>query len=96
MCDGLSVIMKTTCNCWLGILNSYDQSESNDLRINTIVEQLNERSELSKRLSIEFDRSFMAFAPKDYIDRRRGLAKLFNYCPLCGKKIEWKGIRKKF
>lgn len=34
------------------------------------------------------------YKPQDFIDKRRGLAKLFNFCPLCGKRIDWKNIRK--
>ena len=30
----------------------------------------------------------------DYLNWRYGLSILFNYCPDCGKRIDWKEIRK--
>lgn len=32
--------------------------------------------------------------PEHYIDRRRGYAELYNFCPYCGEKINWSAIRK--
>lgn len=32
----------------------------------------------------------------DYLDRRKNTnLSRFNYCPVCGEKIDWKGMRKK-
>lgn len=31
---------------------------------------------------------------KKYLDQRRGYTRLFKFCPDCGKKINWKQIRK--
>jgi len=31
--------------------------------------------------------------PKDFLDRRRGFMTLFNNCPYCGEKINWKAIK---
>lgn len=84
------------CDCWLGILNSYDQSEANNLFMSNIKERLEERSYHSIH-SIDMtiiSNGFKAFSSKDYIDRRKGLATLFNFCPLCGLKINWSEIRK--
>ena len=81
------------CDCWLGILNSYDQSEANNLFMSNIKERLEERSQLSIAMAA-ISNGFKAFSPKDYIDRRKGLSTLFNFCPLCGLKINWSGIRK--
>jgi hypothetical protein len=80
------------CNCWLGILNSYEQTDENDLRLETIVEDLTEKSEYST--AFDSSKQFRTFKPQDFIDRRRGLATLFIYCPLCGLKISWSTIRK--
>ena len=83
------------CDCWLGILNAYDQSDMNDLRLSNFRSLLIERSSMSKLMANHVEGlGFKAFEPKDYIDRRRGLAALFNYCPLCGLKINWKTIKK--
>ena len=31
--------------------------------------------------------------PLKYVDGRTGYSTIFNYCPLCGKKIAWREIR---
>ncbi|HUU53242.1 MAG TPA: hypothetical protein VMW44_01210 [Candidatus Bathyarchaeia archaeon] len=31
--------------------------------------------------------------PVDFLDRRRGYMTIFNYCPYCGEKINWKDIK---
>lgn len=80
------------CNCWLGILNDYDQSEENNLYLSDVEEKLKERASYSVFV-VGLSCNLKAYQPKDYIDKRRGLATLFNFCPLCGSKINWKGIR---
>jgi len=35
-----------------------------------------------------------AFKPQHWLDRRRGLSTIFDNCPYCGDKIDWKGIKK--
>ena len=34
------------------------------------------------------------YHPRDFIDRRRGHMKMFNHCPYCGEKINWREIKK--
>jgi len=81
------------CNCWLGFLNAYEQTDANYLYLDSIAETLERESEGSVRIHAVAE-WFEILKPRDYIDRRRGLATLFNYCPLCGKKINWRKIRK--
>ena len=76
------------CNCWIGILNSYDQSDENNLELNTYVEKLQLISQVSANSSLH-----KALLPKDYIDRRKGFATLFVFCPMCGARINWKRLR---
>ena len=33
-------------------------------------------------------------ASPEYLDGRRGWSTMFNYCPYCGRKINWRMIRK--
>ena len=82
------------CDCWVGILNDYDQSDMNNLHLSNVVERLNERSQHSFDIARIYDsNSNNYYKPKDYIDKRRGLATLFNFCPNCGTKINWKELR---
>jgi hypothetical protein len=32
--------------------------------------------------------------PIEFLDRRRGYMTMFNYCPYCGEKINWREIKK--
>lgn len=32
--------------------------------------------------------------PKEFLDRRRGYMTMFNHCPYCGEKINWREIKK--
>ena len=73
------------CDCWIGILNDYDQSDTNNLYMSSYIKVLWDRSRLPHVAVI---------IPSHYIDGRRGYATLFNYCPNCGERIEWSKLRK--
>jgi len=32
--------------------------------------------------------------PIEFLDRRRGYMRMFNFCPDCGEKIDWREIKK--
>ena len=34
------------------------------------------------------------YKPSDFLDRRKGYMNMFNFCPDCGEKINWKAIKK--
>lgn len=34
------------------------------------------------------------YKPIDFLDRRKGYMTMFNHCPYCGEKINWKDIKK--
>ena len=82
-----------SCDCWIGILNSYDQGDGNDLHLGNVNDRLKEVAVHSFTMA-SFSNSFKGYHPKDYIDRRRGLSTLFNFCPECGEKINWRKVRK--
>ncbi len=83
------------CNCWIAILNNYGQSELNDLYLNNYIDRLMEVAGESQRMA-KFHYQFIAYFPKDYIDKRKSMATLFDYCPDCGAKIDWRKLRKVF
>ena len=82
------------CNCWIGILNSYDQCELNNLHLNNYKAILEDNSKSSNRMNRMFGNQYKAHKPQDYIDGRKSMATLFKFCPNCGVKINWKAIRK--
>lgn len=82
------------CNCWIGILNDYDQSDMNNLYLSDYISKLRRESQHSIDTKAIFRGGCRSFLPRDYIDKRKGLSTLFNYCPLCGAKINWRKIKK--
>ena len=80
------------CNCWIGILNSYDQSDTNYLYMDDYVEKIKQRVDTSLMLSKTLFHD-KVFVMKDYIDGRKSMSIRFKYCPLCARKINWKEIR---
>ena len=55
----------------------------------------NHEYEMPDRMNLEEMLEFTK-GDKKFIDGRRGLLTLYNYCPFCGKKIDWVDIRKMF
>jgi len=82
------------CDCWIAILNDYDQSETNNLYLSNYEVLLETRSFYSKTME-RLTGAWEAFEPKDYIDRRKSMSTMFNFCPNCGKKINWRSLRKR-
>lgn len=89
---GVERVVIKRCNCWLGILNNYDQTELNNLYLDNYIQRLNEKSKHSMTMS-NLSKNWIKIMPKEYVDKRKGFATLFNYCPICGNKINWAKIR---
>lgn len=77
------------CNCLLGHLNDYDYIP---LRKNTIADELKSYSESVNRM-VDIGFSKERVKSKDYLDKRHNMSEMFNYCPYCGEKIDWKKIK---
>lgn len=78
--------------CVIGVLYDYDNT-----RVITF-DELKEEVEAGIT-KYEYAKQYMAEPPlpkllSEYLDRRKstGLER-FAYCPYCGKKIDWKGLR---
>ena len=79
--------------CVIGIWNDYENTE----QITAL--ELKEKIEQEKSL-YEYSKKYMDIGilpPKpiyDYLDKRKSTnLQRFDYCPYCGKKIDWKGLR---
>ena len=82
------------CECVIGIRYDYEDTD-----IITLSE-LKEHIESEKRFAEchkddEWLQSlYNKYTLEDYCDKRKSTdLKRFNYCPLCGKKIDWKAIK---
>ena len=85
--------MKEFCNCWIAILNDYDQSETNNLYLSNYKLLLKDRAFQSKNMA-KLGNQWKEFSVKDYIDKRKSMSTMFDFCPKCGKKIDWRKLRK--
>ena len=74
------------CECWIGVRYDYEDTD-----ITTLAE-LKEHIEIMKRLPSYFHQN--PYELVDYCDKRKSTdLTRFNYCPFCGKKIDWKAIK---
>jgi len=80
--------------CIIGIwseYSSYDLITYNDLKVN--VKEYNDNCDLFNRVwnVTEYKNKTI----QDFLDRRKSSNLIhFNNCPYCGKKIDWKELRK--
>ena len=85
------------CECCIGIINDYDNTSmvtldglKNHIKDRLELKQAFERDVLFK----DYHRGIKGWTLADYCDRRKSTnLTRFNYCPLCGKKIDWKAIK---
>lgn len=84
--------LMSRCDCLIGILNDYEQSETNSLYMSDYIQKLYDQANKSNRLKDIFKDRREIFPP-DYLDRRKGYARLYNCCPYCGTKINFKKLK---
>ena len=85
------------CECCIGIINDYDNTSmvtldglKNHIKDRLELKQAFERDVLFK----DYNHGIKGWTLADYCDRRKSTnLTRFNYCPLCGKKIDWKAIK---
>ena len=88
------------CNCRLGYFHDYNSPEF--LYLNTYINQCKDNAKSVNSLNeyksqfyrSEWEEELKYIKPIDYLDKRKGMTTLFNYCPECGKEIEWKLLKK--
>ena len=88
----------TPHECFIGILNDYDNTEM--VTLTGLRRHIRDTSELIE--SLKKDALFKehmfgvrAWSLGDYADKRKSTdLTRFEYCPACGKKIDWKTIRR--
>ena len=84
--------------CFVGVLNDYDNTEM--VTIEGLRRHIRDTSELIETL--KRDKLFnehlygcRAWTLVDYCDKRKTTdLSRFEYCPMCGKKIDWKAIKR--
>ena len=85
------------CECVVGML--YDWENSGIVTLAELKRHIREESELKQTYENDemrkgYNHGIKGWELADYCDRRRSTDLIrFNYCPLCGKKIDWKAIK---
>ena len=84
--------------CIIGLY--YDNTDSRLTTLNGLKYLASEREELEKVVSLDpvyavAYHSYKRYTLSEYLDKRRNVnMKRFDFCPLCGKRIDWKEMRK--
>ena len=87
----------TQHECFVGIINDYDHTEM--VTLNELKHHIQDTSELIEALKKgELFKDIIygcrAWTLVDYCDKRKTTdLSRFEYCPACGKKIDWKTIK---
>jgi len=89
----MAVSTKTDCKHFIGLWYDYDNTEM--MTLERLKYKLKEKEDLYKEFCNDGGYTFKPrFALDDYLNKRkRTNLKRFNFCPDCGGKIDWKGMR---
>ena len=85
------------CECYIGIINGYDNTSM--VTLDGLKYHIKDQLELKQAfekdvLFKDYNHGIKGWTLADYCDKRKSTdLTRFNYCPLCGKKIDWKAIK---
>ena len=82
------------CECWIGV--RYDYENTDLITLAELKKYIEEEKQLAERhKDCKWWQSILnKYTLEDYCDKRKSTnLTRFNYCPLCGKKIDWKAIK---
>ena len=88
----------TSHECVVGIINSYESTEM--VTLNGLKHHIQDTSELIEALKRDVlfkddMHGVRAWTLADYCDKRKSTdLTRFEYCPMCGEKINWGAIKK--
>ena len=82
------------CECVIGI--RYDYEGTDIITLSELKEHIENKKRLAERNKDDewLQSLYNKYTLEDYCDKRKSTdLTRFNYCPLCGKKIDWKSIK---
>ena len=82
------------CECVIGI--RYDYEDTAIITLSELKEHIESEKRLAERYKDDewLQSLYNKYMLEDYCDKRKSTdLTRFNYCPLCGKKIDWKAIK---
>ena len=78
--------------CFIGMLHKFGDSDLTT--VSELKKHIEEKKMHNKNLS-EFGIEIKVWSMKDYTDKRKRTdLTRYEYCPECGKKIDWEALRK--
>ena len=79
------------CECIIGIKHDYEDTRL--VTLSKLIEEIEWLKERQKTFA-EYGIKNKIYTLSDYCDKRKATdLTQFNYCPVCGKKIDWKAIK---
>lgn len=81
--------------CYIGMITDYDDTRM--VTLDKLKEHIEGRESFAEYWNKFHDEhlAIKTYSLIDYCDKRKSTdLTQFRYCPLCGKKIDWKAIRK--
>lgn len=92
------ILKETMHNCVIGLIHDYELSCL--VSIDDLKEHIRESIQYNECLDKDpvfrnnKDLKTKVYSLKDYADKRKSTdLTRFDYCPICGKKIDWKAIK---
>jgi hypothetical protein len=80
-----------SCDCLIGICHNKNEMMYKSDALEILTYNSNGSKQMERHGFVK-----QSFDALDYLDRRRGFCSLFNYCPHCGIKIDWKEVKAMF
>ena len=92
----MAVSTKTDCKHFIGLWYDYDNTGM--ITLEWLKYKLKEKENLYKAFCNDSSKVAESFKPRwaldDYLNKRKRTNLVrFNFCPDCGEKIDWKGMR---
>lgn len=85
------------CKCYIGIINDYDNTGMATL--DGLKLHIKDSLELKRAFETDplyagYEHGINGWTLEDYCDKRKNTdLTRFEYCPMCGRKIDWKAIK---
>ena len=80
------------CECWIGVL--YDYDDTHLVTSDQLKQHINDTNYFAELWNKVHKEKRKTYSLSDYCNKRKSTdLTRFNYCPLCGKKIDWKAIK---
>ena len=85
-----------SCNCLMGFFHNHEENdESDELTLNNYVDKCVEYANFGNYFNDLVGFKYKKIHPKDYLEHRRNMTTLYEYCPKCGHEIDFKELKLK-